>query len=188
MFSTLEILFKKPNKNLKKEIKELKEMEDYTDQMEEQLSQYLVSCSQENISGQSLINVNEMIRITSEIENIGDSCFNLVLLCQRRYDKKISLPQKGEEEILDYFTVVKKFLSFNATRLIRSISEEEYEMAFQLEKTVNKYRNALKKSSRKRLKKGSPVRTELLFIDMVKHMEHIGDHSLTISQSLRRIR
>lgn len=188
MFSALEVVFKTPDKNLKTEIEELKKMEDYTDQMEEQLSAYLVSCSQENLSEQSLENVNEMIRITSEIENIGDSCFNLVILCQKRYDKNITFSQKGIDEILEYFSTVKNFLSFNSTRLNRPITQEEYETAFQLEKTINRFRNALKKSARKRLKKGSSVKVELLFIDMVKHLEHIGDHSLIISKSLRKIR
>ena len=30
-------------------------------------------------------------------------------------------------------------------------------------------------------------KTELLFIDIIKHLEHIGDYSLNISQALTRL-
>jgi phosphate:Na+ symporter len=128
-----------------------------------------------------------MMRIVSELESIGDSCYNLILLTQRRYDKKIKLSNDSIQEIKPYLDLVKDFLVFNKERLNRHISEEEFETALSLEKQIDESRDVYKKSARKRLKKGSNIKGELLFIDFVKHLEHIGDHSLNISNALRLI-
>jgi phosphate:Na+ symporter len=52
---------------------------------------------------------------------------------------------------------------------------------------INNARDVYKKSSRKRLKASGHVKGELLFIDFIKHLEHIGDHSLNISQALHNL-
>jgi phosphate:Na+ symporter len=62
------------------------------------------------------------------------------------------------------------------------------EQAFELENSIDLFRNSLKKAARERINKGSNVRAELLLIDMLSHIEHIGDFSLNISQALRQMR
>ncbi|NLA93059.1 MAG: hypothetical protein GX842_06480, partial [Spirochaetales bacterium] len=38
-----------------------------------------------------------------------------------------------------------------------------------------------------RLQEGSDVKAELLFIDVVRHVEQIGDHCLNIVESVARL-
>jgi phosphate:Na+ symporter len=54
-----------------------------------------------------------------------------------------------------------------------------------MEKKINSMRNKLKKSSLKRLKTGGSVEGEILYVDILRHIEHIGDFSLNITQSLK---
>ena len=51
---------------------------------------------------------------------------------------------------------------------------------------IDDMRNKLLDSSRDRLSKGSKPKAELLFMDIIKHLEHIGDYSLNISQALEQ--
>jgi phosphate:Na+ symporter len=60
-------------------------------------------------------------------------------------------------------------------------------VALGLEERINKMRNTLKKAAAKRLQKGSNVKGELIYIDIVRHVERIGDHCLNIAESLRQI-
>ena len=46
-------------------------------------------------------------------------------------------------------------------------------------------RNKFIDSSSNRLAKDSDAKSELIFIDIIKHLEHIGDFSLNISQALQ---
>lgn len=187
MYTTFVHVFLNPKEKLGTEVENLKEMEDYTDDMQEEISKFLVRCSEESLLEKTAVTINSMMRIVSELESIGDSCYNLILLTQRRYDKKIKLSDDSVDEIKPYLDLVKDFLAFNKERLNRHLSDEEFEFALSLEKQIDESRNVYKKSARKRLKKGSDIKAELLFIDFVKHLEHIGDHSLNISGALRSI-
>ena len=128
-----------------------------------------------------------MIRVVDELESIGDSCYNLILLSQRRYDKKIPLHKDGIELLTDYTDTVKDFLKFNRKNLNKELSEEDLDKAYKLEKKVDGYRDSLRKESRKRLKNGSDIKGELLYLDILKHIEHIGDFSLNITEALKVI-
>ena len=54
-----------------------------------------------------------------------------------------------------------------------------------MENEINQMRDSLSKSARKRIQKGSNVKSELLYMDLVKNLENIGDNSLNIAQALR---
>lgn len=188
MFSIFLNVFHHPITKMGEEVERLKSMEEYTDQMQEEISRYLVDCIKENLNERSAGNVNAMIRIVGELESIGDSCFNLILLAQRRYDRKIEFPGTALEEIAPYTNTVVEFLEYNRSFLDNHHGEIDLEQAYELENKIDVFRNSLKKAARERIKKGSDVRAELLLIDMLSHIEHIGDFSLNISQALRQIR
>jgi phosphate:Na+ symporter len=129
-----------------------------------------------------------MIRIAHELENIGDSCFNLMILAERRYRTNIIIPETSLADLEPYTARVAEFIEFIKERLNRHLSREELNTAFQLEESVNEYRNRLKDEAQERLSRGSDVKTELLYIEIVRKIEQVGDHALNIAQALRQIR
>ena len=40
-----------------------------------------------------------LLPVVNELESIGDSCYNLMILAQRRYDKKMDLPEEAIKNI-----------------------------------------------------------------------------------------
>jgi phosphate:Na+ symporter len=128
-----------------------------------------------------------MIRIAHELETIGDSCFNLMILAERRYDGKIVLPLQALSELDPYTEVVSNFINFIKEHLNRHLSKQELETAFGLEHTVDNLRNRLKAEAQERLSRGSDVKSELLYIEIVRQIEQIGDQSLNVAQALRQI-
>jgi phosphate:Na+ symporter len=50
---------------------------------------------------------------------------------------------------------------------------------------IDALRNDLTKMARQRLKGGSDIKTELLFIDVVRLVEKIGDYAFSISEAIR---
>jgi phosphate:Na+ symporter len=57
-----------------------------------------------------------------------------------------------------------------------------------MEEKINAYQKRYKKATQKRLRTGSSVKTELFYLDLLRHIEHIGDYSLLISQALVHMR
>ncbi|HUV06768.1 MAG TPA: Na/Pi cotransporter family protein [Spirochaetia bacterium] len=188
MFTIFLDVFNHPKKKMGTEIEQLKTMEDYTDQMQEEISKYLVECMRENLTRQSADSINIMIRILDELESIGDRCYNLILLAQRRYDKKIVFSPKAIEEITPYARAVQSFLEFNRLHLKDHLDRTDISMAYKLEDEINNLRNTLKRHAQRRIKRGANVKAEILYIDILRQIERIGDFSLSISKALLDMR
>jgi phosphate:Na+ symporter len=85
-----------------------------------------------------------------------------------------------------YVKQVEEFLGFVREQLGRTITKEQEEYAAELENKIDKSRDKLRKLGRKRIEAGADVRTELLFIDVVRRIEKVGDYCYNISGALRR--
>ena len=57
-------------------------------------------------------------------------------------------------------------------------------MAKELEDQIDLFRKNLKRIARKRLEKGADVKSELLYIDLVRQIEKIGDRAFGIAEAL----
>jgi len=187
MYAKFLDVFRNPDAKRAEEVEAVKKMEDYTDQMQEKLSAYLAKCSKEELNEESAFHVVLMMRIVNELESIGDSIYNLILLSQRRHDKNIVLDAKAIEEILPYTEKVQTFISFIKQHLNEPLSEEELTEAKAIEDEIDRTRNTLNKSARARLRDAGNVKGELMIIDMVRHMEHIGDYSINVAEALRQM-
>ncbi|MDN5353759.1 MAG: phosphate:Na+ symporter [Candidatus Cloacimonadota bacterium] len=187
MFEIFLEIFYNPNKKMGDKIDKIKQLEEYTDQMQEEISKYLVQCSYDALNESSRNNINYMLRIVHELESVADSCFKLALLTQKKYDKKIKLHPKADQEIRDYSNLIKEFIEFYKLHLDTRLEERDLELAFKLEQKINESRNKLKKAARYRLQEGANVRSELLYIDLLKNFEHIGDNALNIAQAQKNI-
>jgi len=69
----------------------------------------------------------------------------------------------------------------------KPISERDFSLAHEMEKKINAFRNSLKKNARKRMQSGANVRMEILYIDILQQLEHIGDFLLNIAQEQKEI-
>jgi phosphate:Na+ symporter len=156
--------------------------------MYEEISQFLVHCSRENISTRNLEKLNLLIRICNETASIGDCCKKLASCAMVKADKKIDFDKQGTEEIKTYANLVKRFLAFNREHLGLQMAATQLMEAEAMENAIDKSRDILRKASQKRLKTGNAhVKTEILFIDILRHIEHVGDHSFEISRALYKM-
>ena len=53
-----------------------------------------------------------------------------------------------------------------------------------MEDSIDAMRQHLKRLARSRLEKGANVKAELLYMDMVRNLEKIGDYAFSISRAL----
>jgi phosphate:Na+ symporter len=187
MFDKFLTIFDKPNKKMSGKVKKLKDMEDFTDQMQEQITAYLIECSSEGLNEDGMRTSTAMIRIVNELESIGDSCLNLIILSERRYNKEIEISEDALVLLKPITKTVSEFLKFITDNMVNHFTEKELNAAIKFETKVDKERKSLRRDSRKRLQTGSDVKAELLYLDLVKHIEHIGDYALNIAEALKTI-
>ena len=176
----------KEKESIKDTIHIAKENELKSDQMQEEISTYLAECTKHELSLESSQEAAAMMRIVNELESIGDSTLNLFLQIDRLSDK-LQLTEDIKGDVLEMYDKVIEFIKWNDSFIlndIKSMTQEDIDKSIKYERGIDKLRNVLLDSSRKRLSEGAIPKSELLFMDIIKHLEHIGDYSLNISQAL----
>lgn len=165
-------------------IEELSSSEDYADQMQEKLTNYIVKCSQMSVTDKTQNNLSIMLRIVDEIENMTDDCYSIALLIHRSVRKQTTISREDMERLYPYMELVHQFLQFIKENLNTHLSSEKLKLAETIEDQIDMYRAQLKRVARTRLESGADVRSELLYIDIVRHIEKIGDRAFAISEAL----
>jgi phosphate:Na+ symporter len=167
-------------------VKEMKEREEYADEMREVLSAFLIECTREQLNPRSERRVSQLLRIIIDLEDMTDSCCGVGLLLERAVRKNRIFKEKELAALTPYLKLVEDFLTLVREHLGKRLSPEEAEYAKSLENKINESRNRLRKLGRKRIEAGEDVKTELLFIDLVRRIEKLGDYCFDIAETLAR--
>ena len=162
----------------------MKSEEDYCDQMQEQITAYLLKCETLPISDNQRSNLSSMIQIVDDLEAITDECYALGKLIQKSIEKKMEFQGEDIDKLLPYVELARQFMQFIHININKRLSKEKLEFATELENQIDAFKKDLKKVARRRLEAGSNVKAELLYMDLVKQIERIGDHCFSISELL----
>jgi phosphate:Na+ symporter len=165
-------------------VAEMREKEEIADEMREELTRFLMECTRQQLSYQTDRNVYYLMRIIADLEDMTDDCYSISLMLERSVKKDLLFKEKEIEALFPYITLVEEFLSFVREHLGRAISPEQAAHAEDLENRIDKYRDKLRKMGRKRIEAGENVKMELLFIDLVRRIEKLGDVCYNISETL----
>ncbi|WP_041610592.1 Na/Pi cotransporter family protein [Treponema brennaborense] len=185
MFDRIEFGFAhRTSEFIETQMESLAKEEDYADQMQEQLSKFLVHCSQLPVSDKLRNNVSIMLRIVDDLESMTDDCYSVALLLRRSIEKDMTFAEEDIERLHPYIDLAHRFLSFIRENINKHLSEEQLTIAQDLEDQIDVFRKNLKKVARKRLESGADVKSELLYIDLVRNIEKIGDRAFSISEAL----
>ncbi|AEF81987.1 Na/Pi cotransporter family protein [Leadbettera azotonutricia] len=167
---------------------EMKVKEAYADEMRETLTAFLIACTREQINPRSGRRVTLLLRVIADLEDMTDDCCGLVYLLDRSVKKNQLIKGKEMEALVPYVKQVEDFLTLVREHLGRSLTAEQAHQARELEDAIDQARDRLRKLSRKRIEAGKDVKTELLFIDLVRRIEKLGDYCYDISSGLAKMR
>lgn len=187
MFGKLKQVIGSPTTKLGNLVDEIKREEQKTDDMEEEIIDF---CSQLSRSGTSLEvgrRVSAYLEMANDIERIGDHCMNLVLLAERRYEKKFVFDDDTQDQLTGMMLAVGGFLD-ETVKYLSHDGEESLAGVKVLEGNINKLRNRSRKSHARRMQEGDVnVREGLIFLDMMTNMEKIGDYCYNVCTALHEI-
>ncbi|MDR2097186.1 MAG: Na/Pi cotransporter family protein [Spirochaetaceae bacterium] len=169
-------------------VADLLKKEEYADQMREVLTGYLMECTRNQLNRRSEYNVSLLLRIVADLEDMTDDCYSVSLLLERSVRKNQIFRRKEMEALDPYMGQVEEFLSFVKEHLGGKLGEEDGAHAKEIEDKIDNSRNKLRKLGRKRIEEGADVKTELLFIDLVRRIEKLGDYCYSISNSMAQWR
>lgn len=160
--------------------------EQRVDDMEEQIIGYLNKCTRRPLGHDQSNIVAAQHRIALELESVADSTYGIGLLLDKLHKKGWEFHKDADEELLTYTSQVLDFLKYNQDFLDRKLEDYDLNLARNMENGIDKMRNKLRKRARRTIEKDVEVdvKGELIFMDIVRHLEHIGDNSLNVSEAI----
>ena len=187
MFEGFVEIFEHPEEDKGKLIKELIALEDKCDELAFDITQTLIQCTTESLAGERALRVTSLLRVTAELEDIGDCCHRLVQLAHRKYRKQRILPEETKREIKVFSEQIIDFMELYQTHLKDKSVLPEMAVAEGIEDRIDASRKMLRKSAVKRMKEAVNVKAEMIYVDILNEMERIGNDALNIVHALNHV-
>ena len=162
----------------------IEKYENISDSMEIEIANYLGSVSDGRLSSDSKLIIRDMLREISEIESIGDSCYNLARSISRKNRSNIDFTPKQYEHIHFMFELVDKALSHMV-----AIVEDEHHLidvnrSFNIENEINNYRTQLKNQNIVDIdNKEYDYQLGVHYMDVIGECEKLGDYVVNVVEA-----
>jgi len=160
---------------------ELLQKEQYIDEMRDTLSNYLIECTSMNLGSRLEARISYLLNVIVSLESMSDECYSISRLLEKSVLKKYTFKDKEMDQLIPYVAHVEEFLILLEEQLSRNPSIELKNRAIELEENIDKSQKKLQKLGRKRIESGGNVKSELVFIDIVRRIEKLGDYCFDIS-------
>lgn len=177
-----ELCFKKGD--ITEDVAKLKKTEDYADQMQEQLIDFCVRMLQDSQSPTNAATLQKLIRIIDETESITDSIFNMTKLNESKRKDDLHFSEHAKEELANFNQLTYSFLELVTENLGGTLTPGEMSIAQRIENDINNMHKRLVANTHRHL--GQPdcdLKSEMLYLEVIRHLEHIGDFSLNIAET-----
>jgi phosphate:Na+ symporter len=154
---------------------EISKYENYVDQMMEEITDFLVKCSQlDGATGIIQNKITQLQQIIDYLETLSDEStriiHNIEKYLSKKQDKKLT-----SDKILTYMKKVCEFYEYVVNFLGTGLSKSQRSVASKMEDEIDEMQRVLKKSAKKRLEDGGDVKSLLRYIDIVRRIENAGD-------------
>ena len=162
----------------------IKKYEDMSDRMENEIDRYLGQVSDAHLSDDTKGKIRGMIRQIGELESIGDSCYNLARILQRKRENKIMFGDSQWQGVVRMHQLVDEAM----TRMNEMLEgrKEDFTIAAssELESRINALRNILKQQNLSDLdNRVYSYDNGTVYLDLVNELEKVGDYVLNVTEA-----
>lgn len=182
-----DLLHTEKEEDFNKLFSRIEKYESISDNMELEIANYLNQVSEGRLSSESKLEIRAMLREVTEIESIGDSCYNLARTINRRRQANVDFVEKQYERIHNMMALVDQSLQ----QMIVIINHAEHEnrdvdvnKSFNLENEINNYRNQLKNQNILDVNnKEYDYQMGVYYMDIIAECEKLGDYVVNVVEA-----
>ncbi|MDR3057339.1 MAG: Na/Pi cotransporter family protein [Dysgonomonas sp.] len=180
-----ELLYEKNETAFEKLFNRIEKYENISDSMELEIANYLNKASEGRLSSEGKMEIRLMLREVSEIESIGDSCYNMAKAIKRKRDANVEFTESQYEHIQEMFDLLT--MSFEYMQKVVEKQENKNKNIIQvlnLENEINNLRNNLKTRNLLDIdKKEYPYEIGVFYIDIIGDCEKLGDFIVNVVEA-----
>lgn len=167
----------------------IEKYEGISDNMEIEIAKYLDQVSDSHLSDETKAKIRAMLREISEIESIGDSCFNIARTLNRRFKSKEDFITSQYEHMHQMMELTDNALTQMNITLVGHKGDNDANLSFNIENEINNYRNQLKSQNI------NDVNNHLytyaigtMYMDIIQECEKLGDYVVNVVEARMGVR
>ena len=178
------LLEEKDEKEFLKTYTRIEKYEGISDNMEVEIANYLNEVSDSHLSDDTKAKIRAMLREISEIESIGDSCYNMARTINRRFTGKEDFTAKQYDHIHQMFNLTNNALEqmnymFNHSREMVDVNK-----SFNIENEINNFRNQLRTENINDVNSHTYTYTiGTMYMDLIQECEKLGDYVVNVVEA-----
>ena len=179
-----ELLDETDGERFEKNFTRIKKYEEISDNMEIEIARYLEEVSNAHLSDETKQKIRSMMRQISELESIGDACYNLGRSINRLHDSKKELPQTLREKLHQMMDTTDESL-VQMDRVMQSRREDvSIRVTDRIENDINTLRDQLKKDNITAVNDHQyDYAMGTMFTDIVSECEKLGDYVVNVVEA-----
>ena len=185
-----ELLTEKDEKKFNQLFSRIEKYEGISDNMELEIAKYLDEVSDAHLSDDTKAKIRSMLREISEIESIGDACYNMARTISRKYNgKQDHFNEKQYEHLHQMMGLTDNALTQMNTLMGGRKDMYDVNRTFNIENEINNYRNQLKSQNINDVndhKYSYAVGT--IYMDLINECEKLGDYVVNVVEARMRVR
>jgi phosphate:Na+ symporter len=168
----------------------IEKYEGISDNMELEIAKYLDSVSDAHLSDDTKAKIRAMLREISELESIGDACYNMARTISRKYNgKEDHFIEKQYDHIHQMMELTDQSLT-QMNRLMKGRKESfDANRSFNIEHEINNYRNQLKTQNITDVNNHEyTYAVGTIYMDLINECEKLGDYVVNVVEARLGIR
>ena len=180
-----ELLTEKDEKNFVKLYSRIEKYEGISDNMELEIAKYLDEVSDAHLSDETKAKIRAMLREISEIESIGDACFNMARTISRKYQgKQDHFNEKQYEHIHQMMELTDDALTQMNSLMSGRKDSYDANRSFNIENEINNYRNQLKVQNINDINNHEySYAVGTIYMDIINECEKLGDYVVNVVEA-----
>ena len=184
MFGLCQTLLALKNEDFVKMFTRIQKYEDISDRMEIEIAHYLDQVSEAHLSPETKGKVRAMLREISELESIGDSCFNIARTINRKLAGNEHFTIEQKQRMHQMFLLVQTSLEQMNELLSGRKSEFDVNKSFNIEHEINNYRNQLKSQNISDINNHEyDYAIGTMYMDVISECEKLGDYVINVVEA-----
>ena len=180
-----ELLVEKNDEKFTQLYTRIEKYEGISDNMEIEIAKYLESVSDAHLSDDTKGKIRAMLREISELESIGDACFNMARTINRKFHgKQDHFNEKHYEHIHYMMQLTDQALSQMNELLSGRKSDFDVNRTFNKENEINNYRDLLKSQNILDIENNEySYGVGTIYMDLINECEKLGDYVVNVVEA-----
>ena len=179
-----ELLGTKEDSKFVKLFTRIEKYESISDNMELEIAKYLSAVSDAHLSDDTKGKIRDMMREISELESIGDSCYNLARTISRQNNSKEDFTEQQYEHIHQMFELIDDSLSQMNVVINGRKENVDINHSFNIENEINNYRKQLRNQNINDIDNHLYTYTSgTMYMDIINECEKLGDYVVNVVEA-----